>query len=92
MSAHPFEARLNSIDRAMQAGFERLDQRFAQIDQRFAQIDHRFAQVDQRFAQVDQRFALIDHRFNWLMGIVVVTWVTTVGAWTTTILTLLYHD
>ncbi|MBV8152701.1 MAG: hypothetical protein JO101_09680 [Candidatus Eremiobacteraeota bacterium] len=84
MSAHPFEARLNSIDRAMQAGFERLDQRFAQID-------HRFAQVDQRFAQVDQRFALIDHRFNWLMGIVVVTWVTTVGAWTTTILTLLYH-
>jgi len=33
---------------------------------------------------MDQRFATIDQRFNWLIGIVV-------GTWITTILTILFH-
>ncbi|HEY2476382.1 MAG TPA: hypothetical protein VGI19_16500 [Candidatus Cybelea sp.] len=55
-----------------------------QVGERLNSIDRRLDSMDGRFAQVDARFAQIDTRFNWLTGIVV-------GTWITTILTILFH-
>jgi tetrahydromethanopterin S-methyltransferase subunit G len=57
---------------------------FEQINERLGSIDRRFESIDRRFESMDRRFDQIDHRFNWLMGIVV-------GTWMTTILTILFH-
>ena len=91
MSAQPFEARLahlegvvvqvgerlNSIDRRLDS----MDRRLDSMEQRF---ELRFAHIDDRFNQVDRRFSQIDQRFNWLIGIIFVTWAST-------ILTVLFH-
>ena len=80
--------RLNSIDHRLDTIEQVMQSRFGQLEQvlvsRFALVDQRFGAVDQRFATIDQRFATIDQRFNWLIGIVV-------GTWITTILTILFH-
>lgn len=66
--------RLNSIDR-------RLDTLEHSMQSRFDQIEGRF---EVRFGQLEGRVGLIDQRFNWLIGIVLATWITT-------ILTVLFH-
>jgi tetrahydromethanopterin S-methyltransferase subunit G len=95
MHAHPLEARLAHVEGA----FDRVNERLSSLDRRldsfahtvalrFDEIDRRFegcfGQTDSRFAQLDGRFAQIDTRFNWLIGIVI-------GTWITTILTILFH-
>ena len=87
MHAHPLEARMAHLEGVVQQIGERLssiDRRLDSIDGRFNQVDSRFAQIDARFAQIDARFAQVDARFNWLIGIVI-------GTWITTIFTILFH-
>jgi hypothetical protein len=82
------DRRLDTLKRVVQSRFSQLEQtiegRFAGNDARFTSFDQRFASIDQRFAMIDRRFAMIDQRFNWLIGIVI-------GTWITTILTILFH-
>jgi tetrahydromethanopterin S-methyltransferase subunit G len=56
----------------------------AHIEGAFEQINERLGSIDRRFESVDRRFDQVDRRFNWLTGIVV-------GTWMTTILTILFH-
>jgi tetrahydromethanopterin S-methyltransferase subunit G len=71
--AQPLEAQMAHLEGVVQ-----------QVGERLNSIDRRLDSMDGRFAQVDARFAQIDTRFNWLTGIVV-------GTWITTILTILFH-
>ena len=73
MHAHPLEARIAHVEGA-----------FDQVNERLNSIDRRLDGFDRRFEGFDRRFESVDRRFNWLTGIVVVTWVTT-------ILTILLH-
>lgn len=38
-------------------------------------MENRF---DGRFASVDARFAQIDRRFNWVIGLILGTWISTI--------------
>jgi tetrahydromethanopterin S-methyltransferase subunit G len=82
------DRRLDTLEHVVQSRFSQLEQlieaRFGANDARFTSIDQRFVQIDQRFAMIDQRFVMIDQRFNWLIGIVI-------GTWIITILTILFH-
>jgi tetrahydromethanopterin S-methyltransferase subunit G len=80
MHAHSLEARIAHIEGA----FEQTNERLGSIDRRFESIDRRFESIDRRFESVDRRFDQVDRRFNWLTGIVV-------GTWITTILTVVFH-
>ena len=73
MHAHPLEARIAHVEGA-----------FDQVNERLNSIDRRLEGFDRRFEGIDRRFESVDRRFNWLAGIVVATWVTT-------ILTILFH-
>jgi len=73
MHAHPLEARIAHVEGA-----------FDQVNERLNSIDRRLEGFDRRFEGIDRRFESVDRRFNWLTGIVVATWVTT-------ILTILFH-
>lgn len=77
MHAHPFEARLANLEGA-----------FGQVNERLSSIDRRLDGVDRRLDSFEHltalRFDAVDRRFNWLTGIVV-------GTWATTILTILFH-
>lgn len=70
MSAQPLEARVAHIEGA-----------FLQVSERLNSVDRR---LDTMENILESRFGLIDQRFNWLTGIVV-------GTWMTTILTVLFH-
>ncbi|HEX4013463.1 MAG TPA: hypothetical protein VHX17_06150 [Candidatus Cybelea sp.] len=80
MHAQPLDVRMAHLEGVVQQIGERLNS----IDRRLDSIDGRFAQVDARFAQIDLRFAQVDARFNWVIGVVI-------GTWITTILTILFH-
>ena len=66
MSAQPLEARVAHIEGA-----------FVQVNERLSSIDRR---LDTMENILNSRFSLIDQRFNWLIGIVVGTWITTILA------------
>jgi hypothetical protein len=87
MSAQPWEARLAHLEGAFLQIDRRLDSfermvasRFAEVDSRFNQVDSRFNQMESRFTQMESRFSIIDQRFNWLTGIVVASWISTIVA------------
>ena len=71
MSAQPLEARLAHLEGA----FLQVDRRLESLERA---VDSRFNQVDSRFNQVESRFSIIDQRFNWLIGIVVASWISTI--------------
>lgn len=73
MQSRAFEARMAHIEGA-----------FEQMNERFGAVERRFDAVDRRFDAADRRFDQMDRRFNWLTGIVV-------GTWTTTILAIFLH-
>lgn len=50
---------------------------FDQVSERLNSIDRRLEGVDRRFDLLGQR---LDVRFNWLTGIVIGTWITTILA------------
>lgn len=50
---------------------------FDQVSERLNSIDRRLEGVDHRFDLLGQR---LDVRFNWLTGIVIGTWITTILA------------
>ncbi|MBV8601159.1 MAG: hypothetical protein JO359_06275 [Candidatus Eremiobacteraeota bacterium] len=74
MSAQPFDAVFSQVADRLNG----IDRRLDSLEQR---SEIRFAQIDSRFGQLA---AQMDQRFNWLTGIVVATWITT-------ILTILFH-
>jgi tetrahydromethanopterin S-methyltransferase subunit G len=71
--AHPLEARIAHVEGS-----------FEQVNERLGSIERRLDAIDARFNHVDARFTHVDARFNWLIGIVV-------GTWATTILTIVFH-
>lgn len=54
------------------------------LEGRMAHVKGAFDQVNERLGSIERRLDSIDSRFNWLAGIVVSSWVTT-------ILTILFH-
>jgi len=68
VSAQPFEARLAHLEGA-----------FVQMDRRIETLERAviegFKRVDARFDQLESRF---ESRFNWLIGIVVASWISTI--------------
>ena len=70
MSAPPLEARLVHLEGA-----------FLQVDRRLESLER---MTVSRFDQQEGRFNQIDQRFNWLIGIVMTSWIST-------ILTILLH-
>jgi tetrahydromethanopterin S-methyltransferase subunit G len=65
-----------------------LDARLARVEGAFEQVDRRLDSLERRFesleAMLEARFGIVDQRFNWLIGIMIATWITT-------ILTVLFH-
>jgi hypothetical protein len=84
VNAQPWEARMAHLEGA----FIQVGERLNSMDRRLDSVDRRLESVEQtmnsRFAQVDVRFALIDQRFNWVIGLIV-------GTWITTMLAILFH-
>lgn len=77
MHAHPLDARLAHLEGA----FIQMNERLSGIDRRMDSIDRR---LDSFEHQTALRFDQVDRRFNWLTGLVV-------GTWVTTMLTILLH-
>lgn len=84
MHAHSLEARIAQVE----GGFTQMNERLGSLERRLDSFEHltisRFDQVDRRFESVehrfDSRFDQVDRRFNWLTGMVLGTWVTTMLA------------
>jgi hypothetical protein len=55
--------------------------RLARLESAYEQIDRRIASLELR---VDSGFARIDQKFNWMFGLIVAMWITT-------IVTVLFH-
>lgn len=81
------ESRLGSLEGAYLQVADRLngmDRRFDSVDRRFDSIDRRFDSIDRRFEMVHADLADLRHemtqRFNWLTGMLLTSWVTTMLA------------
>jgi hypothetical protein len=61
-----------------------LEARIAHVEGAFDRVNERLGSIERRLDTIDIRFNHVYSRFNWLTGIVVATWVTT-------ILTILFH-
>jgi tetrahydromethanopterin S-methyltransferase subunit G len=61
-----------------------LEARIAHVEGSFEQVTERLGSIERRLDAMDARFNHVDARLNWLTGIVV-------GTWATTILTILFH-
>ena len=77
MHAHPLEARIAHVEGA----FDQVNERLGSIDRRLDGINRRLDSSEHLTAL---RFDQVDRRFNWLTGIVV-------GTWATTMLAILFH-
>lgn len=88
MYAHPLEPRIARLEGSFDQINERLAVHERSTSARFEHVDRRFDQMDRRLDSLEQRTALrfdqIDRRFNWLIGLVV-------GTWLTTIATVIFH-
>ncbi len=74
MHAHPLEARIDESDHRTASRFDHADLALHAAEQRVAI----------RFDRIDRRFEGVERRSNWLTGIMV-------GTWATTLLTILFH-
>lgn len=54
------------------------------LEARMSRVEGVLEQIDKRLDNIDRRLDGFDQRFNWLIGIVL-------GTWITTILTILFH-
>lgn len=77
MHAHPLEARMAHIEGA----FDQLNERLGGIERRLDSNEH----------VVALRFDQIDRRFNRTIGIIVGTWLATIGMQITTIQAVLHR-
>ncbi len=59
----------------LEGAFLQLDRRMESLER---MVDTRFNQVESRFNQLESRFPIIDQRFNWLTGILVTSWISTI--------------
>jgi hypothetical protein len=75
MSAQLIEVRLAHLEGAFLQVDRRLDSLGRSMESRFTQLESRFGQMETRF---ESRFSIIDQRFNWLIGIVVASWISTI--------------
>ncbi|MBV8343807.1 MAG: hypothetical protein JO190_02310 [Candidatus Eremiobacteraeota bacterium] len=81
MSAQPLETRMAHVEGAFLQVDRRLESLERTMTARFADVT---SHMESRFNQVDSRFSLVDQRFNWLTGIVIASWLST-------IVTVLFH-
>ncbi len=81
MSAQPLDARLAHLEGAFLQVDRCLDSLERRLESFERATDSRFNQIDSRFNQMESRF---ESRFNWLNGIVVTSWIST-------IVTVLFH-
>jgi len=58
-----FTARVDALEKVMEARFEEMGSRFKEVDSRFKEIDSRFKEIDSRFKEVDSRFTALESRF-----------------------------
>lgn len=81
MSAQPMEVRIAHLEGA-----------FDQVNERLNSIDRRLetGMSGLRSEMTDLRSDM-NQRFNWLVGLVAGSWVTMIGMWITTMLTILFH-
>jgi hypothetical protein len=56
--------RFESVQKELNARFEKTIARLEKADQRFDQVDDQFEKVDQRFDQVDDQFEKVDQRMD----------------------------
>jgi tetrahydromethanopterin S-methyltransferase subunit G len=56
----------------------------ARLEGAFTQVDKRLDSIDRRLDSIDRRLDGFDQRFNWVIGIII-------GTWITTILAVLFH-
>jgi len=61
------------------------------LEARMAHIEGAFEQISERLGSIDRRLDAMDSRFNWVIGIIVGTWVTLMATQITTILAILSH-
>jgi predicted nucleic acid-binding Zn-ribbon protein len=54
-----------------------IEDRLLTIETRLEGFDTRFNAIDQRLDRLDAR---IDSNLKWLMGVIIATWITTIGA------------
>ena len=50
------------------------------LEPRLAHLEGAYDQINERLGGIDRRLGGIDQRFNWLFGLVVSTWLTTIAA------------
>jgi len=75
MSAQPLEARLAHLEGAFLQVDRRLETMERTMKSRFNQLETRFSQLETR---LESRFSAFDQRFNWLIGIVMASWISTI--------------
>jgi tetrahydromethanopterin S-methyltransferase subunit G len=67
----------------------------AYVEGAFDQVNERLSSLDRRLDSfqhtVSLRFDEVDRQFSWLIGLIVVTWVTMMATQVTTTLTILFH-
>jgi chromosome segregation ATPase len=48
----------------LEAGQQRLEERFGGIEERFGRIEERFGGIEERFGRVEERFGRVEERFG----------------------------
>ena len=59
----------------IEGAFLQLDRRMESLERT---LDGRFNQFEGHFNQLETRFSIVDQRFNWLTGILVTSWISTI--------------
>lgn len=54
------------------------------LEPRIADLEGAFDQINERLGGIERRLEGVDQRFNWVIGIIV-------GTWITTLLTVIFH-
>ncbi|HEY9180099.1 MAG TPA: hypothetical protein VIO32_05230 [Candidatus Baltobacteraceae bacterium] len=64
----------------LEGTYEQVNERLASIEARFPALDLRLTALDRKIDDVYRALdAKVDNRFMWTVGIIVGTWVTTIG-------------
>lgn len=55
-----------------------------QLETRMAHLEGAYEQSNERLASMDRRLDAIDRRFNWVIGLILLSWLTIIGMQITT--------
>ena len=67
------DGRISSLEAAINAFIQRMEERFAQVDARFAQVDACFVQVEARMSNIEATVAATQNAIGGLRTTIVVT-------------------